>query len=77
MLWSDDELKAGRLFPKREGRRPPLSPNRSKLLLKAVTSRFRIDPEDEDALAPVILSVNQLGVDLKSGKRYRRSLISS
>ena len=68
-LWSDDELKNGRLLPRRSRGRPSLSHEKSGLWTKAVQTRFQLD--DAEDMRPAIVAVNQLGVDLKSGKRMR------
>ena len=48
LLWSDEELKNGRLFPKgANGTQQPLSPIRSEKFKKSLKGRFHaIDEED-------------------------------
>lgn len=73
-LWKDEELMKNRLFPKRNTSRGSLSPNRSKTFESAIRSRFRCADDDDDDLRVAINAVNQLGSDIKSGKR-RRTII--
>ena len=69
ILWKDEELKNARLNPKRRKGRRSLSPTRSALFKRAVSSRFGlIDDEDIEA---AFTAVNQLGIDLSRGKRSR------
>lgn len=69
-LFTDEEMSKCMLFPIREhGARKPLSPTRSSIFKRAVQSRFR---DDEDALKSAISAVNQLGNDIKRGRRKRR-----
>lgn len=69
-LWDDEELQSSRLLPQRRKGRRPLSPDRTDKWLKAVTSRFRVH-QDSDEVMSAVGAVNQLGLDLKSGKRCR------
>ena len=69
IMWDDEELTAGRLFPKRSNGITPLSPGRSATFKKAVISRFNLD--DEDDVLPGVAAVNQLCIDLNAGKRRR------
>lgn len=71
-LWSDDELKSQRLRPQRSTGRPPLSPNRSVIFEQSVLARF--PSAGADALSEATAAINQLGNDLKSGKRSRKML---
>ena len=74
-LWTDDELRCSRLFPKREiGDKKPLSPTRSNLFKSTLKRRFQISNEDLD---PAVLTVNQLCADIKAGKRRRSNRLSS
>ena len=68
-LFSDKELEESMLFPVRDGGRPALSPKRSELLRTALTNRF----QDDNAVADAIASINQLGNDLKRGRRKRKA----
>jgi hypothetical protein len=69
-LWTDEELKGGMLAKKRSSSgRPPLSPNRSLLFNEAIKARFGF--EENDCLTDAQRAVNQLGNDLRSGKRQR------
>lgn len=68
-LWTDEELSNYRLLPIRGKGRPSLSEDKTNLWVKAMKARFSID-DDED-LRPAIVAINQLGIDLRSGKRRR------
>lgn len=68
-LWTDDEIKAGRVgIAKRRRGRPPLDLERQDVWAKACKVRFRNDTE---SLAEAVAAVNQLGNDLNQGKRAR------
>ena len=69
-LFSDNELGNSMLFPIRETGRRSLSPNRSDIFKRAVSARFN---DDEDAIQTSIYAVNQLGNDIKRGRRKRKS----
>ena len=68
-LFTDEELEQKMLFPVRDTGRQPLSPTRSSLFKKAIMSRFH---DDDEALRASIAAVNQLGIDLKRGRRKRK-----
>lgn len=69
-LFSDDELANSMLFPVRETGRRSLSPSRSDIFKRAVSARFN---DDQDAIQTSISAVNQLGIDIKRGRRKRKS----
>lgn len=68
-LFTDAELSAGMMDPKRVNSRVPLSPNRTMLFKQVVEARFQRKSSIEEAVS----SLNQLGTDLKRGKRKRRA----
>ena len=69
-LFSDEELCDYMLFPVRETGRKPLSPTRSQIFKEAVYARF---PKNQDeAFRSATAAVNQLGIDLKRGRRKRK-----
>ena len=68
-LWSDDDLANGRLLPSRSRGRPSLDEEKTILWSSAVRNRFSLD--DDDDIKPAVRAVNQLGVDVKMGKRRR------
>ena len=72
-LFTDNEMEKAMLFPIRAGARPPLSPTRVELFRDAVIARYGAD--NEDALSTAVSAVNQLGNDLKRGRRRRRDSI--
>jgi hypothetical protein len=70
-LWSDEELRAGLLLPRRRSlnnARQGMSPTRSGLFVRACRSRFG----DEVATETARDAANQLGCDLRRGIRARR-----
>ena len=67
-LWTDEELSNYRLLPIRGKGRLSLSEDKTDLWVKAMKARFSIDDKD---LRPAIVAINQLGIDLRSGKRRR------
>lgn len=67
-LFTDEELEQKKLFSRRDSGRPHMSPNRSELLRAALMARFG----DDDAFRDAVSSINQLGNDLKRGKRKRK-----
>lgn len=67
-LFSDEELSTFMLFPVRESARKTLSPTRSNVFKDAVLARFG----DNDSLKCAVAAVNQLGNDLKRGRRKRK-----
>lgn len=69
ILWTDAELMEKRLFPKSQNI-PPLSPIRSEKFATCIKRKYRLDDEH---IEPAVRAVNQLALDIKNGKRKRKS----
>ena len=68
-LWEEEELATGRIgVTYRNTGRPPLDQQRQQLWYRACEQRFG---EDDGKLEEATQAVNQLGLDLKHGRRRR------